>query len=152
MTKRRAPNKTEKIAALLLTIKRGDGWLIPEPLRSSGDAKAICAHCQWDHLHPHSLGGDTSPQNMDPKDKLEHKGKTRRDMMKIAKAKRIEKQFEENRRRMLARDEGDLVREKPKKRKQKMPFGRNDRRKKKLTGEVVMRELTRPSGSKRTFV
>jgi hypothetical protein len=140
--KRRAPNKTEKIAALLLTVKRGYGWLIPEPLRSSGDAKAICAHVQWDHLHPDSLGGDTSPQNMDPKDTLEHRGKTRRDMQKIAKTRRVEKQFEENRRQLLAKETGELTYEKPKKRKQQCEYSRLKHifKRKVQGGKVVRRE------------
>jgi hypothetical protein len=63
-TKRRALSKTERLAAALLQIKRGSEWLIPEPLRSSGDAAAICKHVEWDHKFIKAWGGDESPQNI----------------------------------------------------------------------------------------
>lgn len=64
---RRLPNKTEKIAACLLLLKRGDDWLIPEPVRSTGSADEICRCVEWHHtILPHELGGDTAPQNITP--------------------------------------------------------------------------------------
>lgn len=101
-------NKTERLAAALLMIKRGDEWLIPEPLRSSGEAEAICKSVEWDHHHPHAQGGTNDPQNMRPMTKDDHAAKTRRDVSKIARDKRLTKKHEEARRKMLARETGDL--------------------------------------------
>lgn len=109
MTKRRPPNKTEKLAAVLLMIKRGDKWLIPEPQRSSGDAKAICACVQWDHLSPHAVSADDRPQNYDPKSPEDHLAKTKVDVKRIAKGKRLARKQEEFRRKLLARS-GQLPR------------------------------------------
>jgi len=122
----RAPNLTEKAAACLLMIKRGDGsWLIPEPLRSEGTAKEIVSSVEWDHRHPDKLGGTTDPQNLQPLDpKLEHKFKTRRDRKNIAKAKQAEKKHEEARRKMLARDTNELTYVKPGKRKSQCEYTR----------------------------
>lgn len=110
MRKRRAPNQMEKTAAALLQIKRGDGWLIPEPLRSSGDAKAICASVEWDHATPDKLGGDTRPQNINPLLPAEHAPKTKRDVKNIAKAKRLSRKQAEFRSMLLAKASGDHVR------------------------------------------
>jgi hypothetical protein len=136
--RKRAPSQTEKTAAALLQIKRGDEWLIPEPLRSSGDAKAICAHVQWDHKFLHAFGGDTAPQNIQPLSKLEHKGKTRRDRMLVTKAKRIEKKHEEFQRQLLAptpKAPAKLT----KKGYRPMPCGRNSNQKMTIKGKVVPR-------------
>ena len=75
-SRRRAPNKTERIAACLLMLKVGDKWLIPEPLRSTGTAAEIENFVQWDHAFLHSLGGDTRPQNITPMTKEAHREKT----------------------------------------------------------------------------
>lgn len=104
---RRAPNASEKIAAALLQIKRGDGsWLIPEPLRSSGDTKAICSAVQWDHGVPHAIGGGTDPGNMRPMTPQDHAQKTKRDVASIAKGKRLAKAQEEFRARLLGKTAG----------------------------------------------
>lgn len=141
MPKRRAPNMTERLAATLLLIKRGDDWLIPEPLRSSGTAKEIVSSVEWDHKHPDKLGGTTDPQNIQPLDpELEHKFKTRRDRKNIAKAKRVERKFEEARRKMLAKETGELTYERPGKRKQLTEYTRLKHIfKRKVTGQVVPR-------------
>jgi hypothetical protein len=118
--KRRAPNKDERIAACLLEIKRGDEWLIPEPLRSSGDTQAILRHVEWDHLKMDTLGGDTSPQNISPKSKPVHLAKTKSDVKALAKAKRIEKEHAAFRARILAKQTGEEA-PKPKKPKKKWP-------------------------------
>ncbi len=47
---RKKPSRDAREAACLLKIKKGDDWLIPEPLRSSGDARAIVAWAQRHHL------------------------------------------------------------------------------------------------------
>jgi hypothetical protein len=107
---RRAPNKTERLAAALLQIKRGENWLIPEPIRSSGDAKAICACVEWDHGKAFKLGGDTSPQNMNPLPPAEHAQKTKTDVKNIAKVKRLSRKQEEFRAMLLAKTTGEQVR------------------------------------------
>lgn len=104
--RRRRPNCSEKQAAALLTIKRGDDWLIPEPLRSKGSAAEICAYVEWDHLHAWALGGDNSPQNLKPhpKNSEEHKRKTHgvkhgfagSDRHKVNKGKRLREKYAEN--------------------------------------------------------
>lgn len=104
--RRRAPNASEKIAAALLQIKRGDNWLIPEPLRSSGDARAICAAVQWDHGTPHAIGGGTDPSNMRPMTPRDHAEKTKRDVAAIAKGKRLAKAQAEFRARLLGKTAG----------------------------------------------
>lgn len=105
--RRRAPNQTERTAACLLMLKRGDDWLIPEPLRSSGTAAEICRAVQWDHAHHHALGGDTRPQNITPMLVGDHKAKSNKDNGIIAKAKRLTKKEEEFRARLLSKAEGE---------------------------------------------
>lgn len=84
---RRAFNKTERLAAALLEIKRGDCWLIPEPLRSQGTAAEICKQVEADHGVPWALSQDNSPQNLVHRSKAEHLTKTRKDIPAIAKFK-----------------------------------------------------------------
>lgn len=124
MKKRRRPNLTERLASTLLLIKRGEDWLIPEPLRSSGDAKAICAFVEWDHKHMHAMGGDESPQNMQPLSEEEHKAKTKRDVARLAKERRQAKKHEEARSKMLARETGELEYVKSGKRKSQCEYTR----------------------------
>jgi hypothetical protein len=107
--KRKSLNKTEKLAAALLAIKRGTEWLIPEPLRSSGDAKRICAYCDFDHKFPRAMGGTNAVWNMDPKSKEEHKAKTKRDRRNIARDKRLAEKQKEFRRMLLAPTEPQRV-------------------------------------------
>jgi hypothetical protein len=135
--KRKSLNKTEKLAAALLAIKRGTEWLIPEPLRSSGDAKRICKYVDFDHKFPRAMGGTNAVWNMDPKSKEEHKVKTRRDRRNIARADRLTKKQEEFRRALLAPTERPATKQKTKSRP--MPFGKDSKLKKKITGEVVPR-------------
>lgn len=94
--RRRTPSKDERIAACLLMLRRGDGsFLIPEPLRSSGTADAICKFVDWDHGHLHALGGDTKPQNITPRRREDHKEKSRKDTGIVAKSKRLAKKHNE---------------------------------------------------------
>jgi hypothetical protein len=103
MTRRRVPNKDERIAACLLMLKRGDGWLIPEPLRSTGSAKEIVASVQWDHALLHAMGGDTRPQNITPMLIDDHKEKSKKDNGVAAKSKRLTAKEEAFRARLLAK-------------------------------------------------
>lgn len=109
MTRRRAPNLTEKTAACLLMLKRGEDWLIPEPIRSTGTAEEICKAVEWDHAFLHALGGDTRPQNITPLRKADHKEKSRKDNGIAAKSKRLTKKEEEFRARLLAKASGDKI-------------------------------------------
>jgi hypothetical protein len=135
--KRKSLNKTEKLAAALLAIKRGTEWLIPEPLRSSGDAKRICKYVDFDHKFPRAMGGTNAVWNMDPKSKEEHKAKTKRDRRNIARDKRLAEKQKEFRRLLLAPSERPATKQKTKSRP--MPFGKGSKLKKKITGEVVPR-------------
>lgn len=102
-----------KTAAALLQIKRGDDWLIPEPLRTLGTAEQICAHVDWDHYPvPHALGGGDNPQNLRPLPRTVHQEDTaRRVVPAIAKAKRIERDHEAFRKKMLAKigQDGEVI-------------------------------------------
>ncbi len=93
--KRKQPTKTEKLAAVLLMLKRGNVWLIPEPVRSSGTAAEICSAVEFDHATPFAVIRDRGPayynrpQNLTPLPPAAHLEKTRRDVKAIAKGKRI---------------------------------------------------------------
>lgn len=65
MTRRR-PNMTERLAAVLLMLKRGESWLIPEPIRSKGTAKEICDSVEWHHTTPFAIVRETKPQALTP--------------------------------------------------------------------------------------
>jgi hypothetical protein len=119
--KRRAPNKDERIAASLLMIKKGEDWLIPEPIRSSGDTKKILAYVQWDHGVPDALGGGTGAGNIRPMTVADHAIKTKRDVKEIAKAKRLAKSHAEFRRKILAKSEPDVEVVQKTKHKAKIP-------------------------------
>lgn len=118
--RRRRPNKDERIAACLLMLKRGDDWLIPEPLRSSGTAAEICAAVEWDHARHHALGGDTRPQNITPLRTADHREKSNADNGKIAKCKRVSVDHEEFKRRMLEKEPGKPPSKKSQKPKSKI--------------------------------
>lgn len=141
--RRRAPNLTEKLAATLLMLKNGNGdWLIPEPIRSSGDAALVISYPEWDHARYHALGGDTRPQNITPLAPEVHKEKTKTDVGRIAKAKRLEKAQEAFRAKVLSKASSDTTEEeKPSRGKFKasMPFGRGSKFKKRMDGKVVPR-------------
>lgn len=141
MRKRRALSMTQRAATALLQIKRGDGsWLIQEPLRSTGTAEEIVRSVEFDHKHPHAQGGTNDPQNMQPLLKDEHQAKTKRDVAKIARDKRLTKKHEEARRQMLAKETGELTYVKPKKKKQITEYTRLKHIfKRKVGGKVVLR-------------
>lgn len=103
--KRRRPTRDEREAAALLAIKRGDAWLIPEPLRSQGTAADICAAVDLHHWRDyHALGGTNEPQNLEPMLREDHRIETAtKTIPQIAKTKRIRKKEEEFRRKILAK-------------------------------------------------
>jgi hypothetical protein len=134
--RRRAPNKTERIAACLLMLKHGDEWLIPEPLRSTGTAEEICRCVDWDHAFRHASGGDTRPQNITPMRKADHKLKTfgskattaGSDVHGAAQDKRIQRKQAEFKARMLAKATGEEPpRKKAKAKISSRPFSKESR-------------------------
>jgi hypothetical protein len=135
-TRRRAPNKTERIAACLLMLKRGDEWLIPEPLRSTGTAEEINSFVDWDHAFRHASGGDTRPQNITPMRKADHKVKTfgskattaGSDIHGAAQDKRIQRKQAEFKARMLAKATGEVPpRQRAKAKIANRPFSKQSR-------------------------
>lgn len=127
---RRAPNKTEREAACLLMLKRGDGtWLIPEPTRSKGTAEEICASVQYHHEFPDALGGNTDPRNLTPLTKPDHAVETStRTIKTITHSRKQEEAEADFRRRLLVK--GQAVAE-PKEERRRRRFRR------KMSGEIV---------------
>lgn len=127
--RRKKPTATEQKASYLLQIKREEAWLIPEPLRSTGTAKEICAYVQDDHTIPYAWTRDNRPQNLVPMPKPEHLEKTtKKDMPAIAKVRRAEKrraltEEQEDSRRVLLKIEGreDQIDRPQRKAKKKWP-------------------------------
>ena len=111
---RKKLSRDAREASCLLQIRNGDGWLIPEPLRSSGDAKAIIAYVQYDHAVPHALTADDRPQNLAPMGRADHAVKTTKtDVPELAKTKRITAKQHAFRDRMLVKATGDEPAAKP---------------------------------------
>lgn len=141
---RKKPNMSEKLAAALRKIRLGvDGerWLIPEPLRSEGSAKAICSACDFDHIRRWAEGGGNEPQNLDPMLRADHRAKTigkRGDIAEVAKGKRFGAKEAAFRARLLAKAEGREV-ELPRPTSAPMAGGRRSGLKRKLDGTVVKR-------------
>ena len=140
--RRRAPNMTEKLAATLLHLKRGNGEpLVPADLREKS-AEEICAAFDFDHIRYHACGGGLEPTNLTPMLREEHKEKSRGDQTKIKKAMRLEKAQEAFRASLLSKASSEPeTEEKPSRGKFKasMPFGRGSKLKKRMDGKVVPR-------------
>lgn len=101
--RRKKISASARLATLLCTLVRPDGTkLIPDEVKAKG-VKAILAHVEWDHIVPVAFGGDNHPTNLQPLSKEEHAAKTSIDVKNIAKSKRISKDHEEFRRRILAK-------------------------------------------------
>ncbi len=142
MKPRRSPNLTEKLASTLLLLKVGDEWLIPEPLRSTGSAKQICALIHFDHDPiPYANGGTTAPQNLTPRGIAQHREKTATvDLPRIAKGKRLERTHEEFRALLLRKIGQGLDAEAARrKRGRRLPCGKASGWKKPLNGNAVRR-------------
>lgn len=123
MTSSRPPNLTEKLASVLLVLKLGDDWLIPEPIRSKGSADEILKCCQWDHYPVRrSDGGTNDPRNIRPLPAAVHAEKTaKKDLPEIAKGKRLSASAEETRRIILAKV-GKIADDEVMRRKRKHPL------------------------------
>jgi hypothetical protein len=102
-----------KLAAALLHMRRAtpDGrWelIIPHSAAVHMTADQIISKFHFDHCPiPHSQGGPDEPWNLDPVPAADHREKTAKiDIPQIAKTKRLSKEHEEFRKRMLTpRDE-----------------------------------------------
>ena len=113
MRQRRHISLKIKLAAALLQMRRAtpDGrWvlIIPHEQAKRMTADQVIALFHFDHYPiPHAHGGPDEPWNLDPLPIAEHQEKTaKRDVPAIAKTKRLSKEHEEFRKRMLApRDE-----------------------------------------------
>jgi len=112
-----------------------------ERMELFNDRKGICHICgnkiyagqDWEveHIIPMALGGDDRGKNLDLAHIECHRGKTKTDVGRIAKAKR-----------QAARHVGKKISRNP------LPCGKGSKMKKKLSGEVVLRgEKTRTSPS-----
>jgi hypothetical protein len=89
---RRAPNMTEKIAALLLMYWDKCGDPIPFEIAKQMSAKQICALVEWDHAVFYAWGGTTHPTNITPRITADHRRKTRKeDIQRIAKMRQLTK-------------------------------------------------------------
>lgn len=87
------PNATEKIAALLLTLRRPNDRGTLEPIIPWDHAKQMTAHqiCslfEWDHAVFDTWHGSNHPTNLTPLLISEHRAKTRNDQGVIAKVRR----------------------------------------------------------------
>ena len=138
----RPPNLTEKLASVLLVLKFGDDWLIPEPIRSKGSADEILKCCQWDHYPVRRAdGGTNDPRNIRPLPAAVHAEKTaKKDLPEIAKGKRLSASAEETRRIILAKV-GKIAESEVKRRKRRnpLPCGRDSDHKRRLDGRIVRR-------------
>lgn len=112
-----------------------------ERMELFNDRKGICHICgnkiyagqDWEveHIIPMALGGDDRGKNLDLAHIECHRGKTKSDFTRIAKAKR-----------QAARHIGKKISRNP------LPCGKGSKMKKKLSGEVVLRgEKTRTPSS-----
>lgn len=85
------PSIKVSVAAALLHVRNPDGsYLIQGDLRLA-DADTILKAIEWDHRIPLGLGGDDDFRNLQPLLKADHRIKTKSDVAKIAKSKRLRK-------------------------------------------------------------
>lgn len=107
--KRKAVNRTERFAAVILGLKRGDGSpIIDREAAKTMTAKEIVerfeALTQDDHVVHVAIDGDNHPTNLTIMPTAEHGEKTAtRDIPQIAKTRRLSKAHEAFRAAMLAK-------------------------------------------------
>jgi hypothetical protein len=148
---RKAPNKTEKIAALLLRLYTADPETgAPIPVIDPEWAKTVSAATivarferwhEWDHGTARGLGGAHHPANLAPLDRLTHETvKTPADIRAIRRADRLSDEQIRFRRTILAKTAGEQ-RPAPKPRKSApMPGTRASPWKHRLDGQWIRRE------------
>ena len=88
--RRRLFTRDDMLAAAYIALGK-----IPEPLRSNGTTEEICRYIQGDHNLAFAFGGETTPQNCNLLAKSAHAAKTAKDIVAIAKSKRLQKQVAE---------------------------------------------------------
>lgn len=105
----RAPNLTEKNAALVLAWLEARGEPIPHEHQQAMSAHQICSLVQYDHYPIRRVDGGTNhPSNLSVKLILGHREKTRTvDIPQIRKADRIRRADDAAVNRLLARDAGE---------------------------------------------
>lgn len=150
--KRKDPNSTEKLAALVMTLKvEVNGELVPlvtreEAKKMTADQVASLIHLDHDPI-PFAIARDLGmtpeeynhPTNLTPRPIMEHRIKTAtRDVPTIAKGNRISAAHEDFKRRVLAKVTGEATEEAPK-RKATFPGSRQSQFKKKINGRVERR-------------
>ncbi len=99
-----------KLAAALLTIVRDDGTGRLAPVIPREDAKTMSADqvlsaFEFDHVELHALGGSDHHSNLYPRPRPEHREKSRKDTSAVAKVKRLSREQEDFRARLLAKGE-----------------------------------------------
>lgn len=136
--RRKKMSYSARLAAALCSMIKEDGSpLIPQSVRDQG-VKAILAHIQWDHIVPVAVGGGNHPSNLQPLTKEDHLVKTKRDVKEIAKGKRIQREQEEFRRRLLAKQTGEEAEATPR-RKALIQGSKGTAFRKKINGRVERR-------------
>lgn len=103
------PNLTDKIAALLLTLRHINEHgqlepIIPVEHARQMTAAQIASLFEWQHIFPDALGGTNHPVNLMPMLRSEHRKITREtDIPLIAKSKRLQASTARHRAKMLAK-------------------------------------------------
>jgi hypothetical protein len=141
MTRHRPPTLRQKLCAAYLRILVLLGRAIPHNVAAQMTEQDIEALFEVDHdPEPVANGGSNHPSNLVPRLKAEHREKTRRDIKRIAKGKRLARSAEETRRIILARvgqlADAEVMR---RKRKHPLPCGKASGWKKPLGKSAVRR-------------
>lgn len=138
---RRSPTYRQKLCAAYLRILALMGRAIPYETAKEMTEESIEALFEVDH-HPIPVanGGTNHPSNLVPRLAEDHQEKTRRDVSRIAKGKRLSASAEETRRIILAKvgkiADDEVMR---RKRKHPLPCGRDSGWKKPLNGNAIRR-------------
>lgn len=74
---------------------------------SCGERLGVLTDCEFDHEHQLAMGGSDTLENLFAKHVDCHKVKTKKDAKARAKTRRLTKDTEEFKRRLLAKDEGE---------------------------------------------
>ncbi len=112
---KRTASLAERLAGVLLLLKRGDGTPLIPVEKHNASAKEILSSVAWDHRIPLAIGGSDTAKNFSPLTEAEHATKTKADIATIAKSNRLREEQKEFRRKMLAKagntDEQDKERD-----------------------------------------
>lgn len=141
--KRRAPTRDERQAAAYLMIMDGTG----KPIVSREEAKGMTPReiveaferrVDWHHGIEHAIGGSMHPTNLEPLSPEDHK--VIPSTARVAKAKRISRDHEEFRKRILAKSgQAEAPPRKTKKGYRPMAGTKASGMKKTMLGKVVRR-------------